>query len=139
MIDLSANNRISLVIREKGYSASRFAEEINFNQSNLSKILRGERKVPSELETKILERFQDVNKVWLLTGEGEMLTNNETLSEQTHDTYRIPLLPISAQGGAFNDFVVSVHESECERVISPIKNILQGRKCLLSVLMNEHL
>ena len=51
-----------------------------------------------------------------------MLINNETLPEQTHDAYRIPLLPISAQGGAFNDFVVSVQESECERVISPIKN-----------------
>lgn len=122
MIDTSANSRISLIIKNKGYSASRFAEEIDFNQSNLSKILRGERKVPDELESKILDRFQDVNKVWLLTGEGEMLINNETLPEQTHDTYRIPLLPISAQGGAFNDFVVSVQESECERVISPIKN-----------------
>ena len=31
------------------------------------------------------------------------------------------MLPISAQGGAFNDFVVSVQESECERIVSPIK------------------
>lgn len=76
MIDASENSRISLIIKEKGYSASRFAEEINFNQSNLSKILRGERKVPDELESKILDRFQDVNKIWLLTGEGEMLKAN---------------------------------------------------------------
>ena len=70
----------------------------------------------------ILKFYTDLSRIWLLTGEGEMLINNETLPEQTHDTYRIPLLPISAQGGAFNDFVVSVQESECERVISPIKN-----------------
>lgn len=33
----------------------------------------------------------------------------------------VPLLPISAQGGSLNDFVVSVKDSDCERVISPIK------------------
>lgn len=35
----------------------------------------------------------------------------------------IPLLPISAQGGSLNDFLVSIKEFECERIISPIKGI----------------
>lgn len=35
----------------------------------------------------------------------------------------VPLLPISAQGGSLNDFLVSVKEFECERIISPIKGI----------------
>lgn len=35
--------------------------------------------------------------------------------------YTIPLLPISAQGGSLNDFVVSVKDSDCEKIISPIK------------------
>jgi phage repressor protein C with HTH and peptisase S24 domain len=33
----------------------------------------------------------------------------------------VPLLPISAQGGSLNDFIVSVKDSDCERIISPIK------------------
>jgi DNA-binding XRE family transcriptional regulator len=33
----------------------------------------------------------------------------------------VPLLPISAQGGSLNDFMVSVKDSECERVVSPVK------------------
>lgn len=33
----------------------------------------------------------------------------------------VPLLPISAQGGSLTDFVVSVKDSDCERVVSPIK------------------
>ena len=33
----------------------------------------------------------------------------------------VPLLPISAQGGSLDDFFVSVKDSECERVVSPIK------------------
>ncbi|MFC2488713.1 MAG: helix-turn-helix transcriptional regulator [Prevotella sp.] len=38
-------------------------------------------------------------------------------------TYSVPLLPISAQGGSLNDFVVSVKDIECEKVISPIKGV----------------
>lgn len=38
-------------------------------------------------------------------------------------TPTIPLLPISAQGGSLNDFLVSIKEFECERIISPIKGI----------------
>lgn len=34
----------------------------------------------------------------------------------------VPLLPISAQGGSLNDFMVSVKDSECERVVSPLRN-----------------
>ena len=33
---------------------------------------------------------------------------------------RVPLLPISAQGGSLNDFVVSVSLQDCEKIISPI-------------------
>ena len=73
MKDSDKNKRISLIIKEKHISATKFAKEISFNQSNLSKILRCERKVPDELEIKILQRYQDINKVWLLTGEGSML------------------------------------------------------------------
>lgn len=33
----------------------------------------------------------------------------------------VPLLPVSAQGGKLNDFVVSVKKEDCEKLISPIK------------------
>ncbi|MDR0660069.1 MAG: hypothetical protein LBG19_04550 [Prevotellaceae bacterium] len=33
----------------------------------------------------------------------------------------VPLLPISAQGGSLNDFIVSVKDRDCERIVSPIK------------------
>lgn len=33
------------------------------------------------------------------------------------------LLPVSAQGGSLNDFVVSVKDSDCEKVVSPIRGV----------------
>lgn len=44
-----------------------------------------------------------------------------TALEDSNDIYTIPLLPLSAQGGTLNDFVVSVKDSDCEKIISPIK------------------
>lgn len=42
-------------------------------------------------------------------------------SESDIATYEVPLLPISAQGGSLNDFVVSFKDIDCEKIISPIK------------------
>jgi phage repressor protein C with HTH and peptisase S24 domain len=33
----------------------------------------------------------------------------------------VPLLPIAAQGGSLNDFIVSVKDRDCEHVVSPIQ------------------
>lgn len=90
--------------------------------------------------------FPDLNAGWLLTGEGEMLkTQGETIrstmlgvvngkSKIIDETKKniqelrnqaqvntVPLLPISAQAGTLNDFIVSVNDSDAERIISPIK------------------
>lgn len=90
MKDSDKNKRISLIIKEKHISATKFAKEISFNQSNLSKILRCERKVPDELEIKILQRYQDINKVWLLTGEGSML--KETSKDDNNASFVAPYI-----------------------------------------------
>lgn len=81
------------------------------------------RKAPgSEKLQRILCAFPDLNRTWLLTGEGEMLTGEQTIQSSTEsDIHLIPLLPVSAQGGSLNDFVVSIKESSCEKIISPIK------------------
>ncbi len=72
----------------------------------------------------IVDKFPEVNKNWLLTGEGEMLKNAaiSNADDQYLGSY-VPLLPISAQGGSLNDFVVAVSMSDCEKIISPIKDV----------------
>ena len=84
------------------------------------------RKAPgSEKLQRILCAFPELNRTWLLTGEGDMLIGEQveqTMQSSTEsDIHLIPLLPVSAQGGSLNDFVVSIKESSCEKIISPIK------------------
>lgn len=89
---------------------------------------------------KISEVYPELNIAWLKSGVGVMLNNGE--SEETlytpkeeHPKERnqkdateenakmVLLLPVSAQGGSLNDFVVSVKESDCEKVVSPIRGV----------------
>ena len=64
--------RIKMLIESKNVSPSGFAKLIGFNQSNLSKVLRGERVVPTNLINAICEGL-NVPYKWLVNGEGAML------------------------------------------------------------------
>lgn len=80
---------------------------------------------------RIAKRYPELNIAWLKSGVGEMLITGDSegtletpgdseTSEEITATL-VPLLPIAAQGGSLNDFVVSVKESDCEKVVSPIR------------------
>jgi len=86
-------------------------------------------------QERIQKAFPDLNMTWLKVGIGSMLNtpgdNEGTLvvpgfssdsndSELPENTKWVYLLPISAQGGSLNDFVISVRDTDCEKVISPI-------------------
>lgn len=97
------------------------ASTIGVNPSYITKIYKGEREIGKEQVDKWVTHY-GLSKVWLLTGEGEMLQGGVHGTGITNVANTIPLLPVSAQGGSLNDFVVSVKENDCERIISPIKD-----------------
>ena len=76
---------------------------------------------------RIAYKFPNLNIDWVLTGDGEMLKSEPPdavkfyTPEKTNNSYSVLLLPISAQAGTLDDFMVSVMENECERIIAPIK------------------
>lgn len=100
--------------------------ECKLSQGLLSQARTGKSDLGNSTINKILSIYQDLNRVWLLTGEGDML--KQPSKEENNNELDgiegkfIPLLPVSAQGARLNDFVVSVRESDCEKVVSPIKD-----------------
>ncbi len=96
-----------------------FAEYLGISTQNLSKwFSRNSFNIDI-----IVNKYPEVNRFWLLTGEGEMLNEQKNILNECTPSIAgqlIPLLPISAQGGRLNDFVISVRSSDCERIISPI-------------------
>ena len=78
----------------------------------------------------VCEKFPQINKSWLLTGEGDMLTQKEeapktssadTITQNGYITY---LLPMSAMGGSLTGFAEpGVLLQNCEAIVSPIENV----------------
>ena len=104
-----------------------FSERVGLKQSNLSKILSGERTCGDAVINKISMSF-DIRKEWLLTGDGEMLKEQspaEDIAEESIDReYTTYLLPLSAMAGQLSGLATDgVFQSECEKIISPIKGV----------------
>lgn len=113
------------------------ATRMGADPSNVSRSIKGTGNYPSD---SFLRRFnQSFDNIfsyqWLCLGEGKMINDEaqtELLSQRlgrtasvglSDEAYSIPLLPVYAQGGSLNDFIVSVKDSECEWIISPIKGV----------------
>lgn len=115
---MGLKERVVAYCEKKHITVHRFEKECGLSNGYLNRVTK---RPSDEKLNAIASSFSDLNIDWLLTGEGEML---KTSTEQTETTpYTVPLVPISAQGGSFNDFVVSVRDSDCEKVISPVKHV----------------
>ena len=112
---------ISLYLHKKGVSDYEFYKK--------SGITRGILSQPNGISEDNISRFlayaPDVNVVWLLTGEGEMLKTEHTsggMPPVAHHTDNpregIPLIPFSAMAGALMGEQTAL-EYECERYVVP--------------------
>jgi SOS-response transcriptional repressor LexA len=101
------------------------AEKLGYKKASLSQILNGHAPLSEKFVKNLCSADANLNGVWIMKGEGNML-KSDTRAEQgltAEDITYIPLLPLSAQGGGLNDFVVSVKDGDYERIISPIKGV----------------
>lgn len=109
------------------------AKKMGATPPNVSSAMKGDERY---LTPNFLKRFNLAyggifNEDWLIGGnECAMLTTSDSNfraedsdSSEVITAKLVPLLPIAAQGGSLNDFIVSVKESECEKVVSPIKGV----------------
>ena len=132
--------RFDRYMKFKGLNDNRVTIDLGLSVGTLGK----SRKEGRDLSTKnielILNFYKDLNRVWLLTGEGEMLVESPPVSaaplrEGRHGASKVPLadvgndyttwlLPQSAIGGSLSGFATDgVLLQNCEKVISPIKGV----------------
>lgn len=129
----SINERLQIIIDELfGGNKAKFAKAIEIAPTSISNYLSDKRKSkPSaDMLEKIINVVENISAEWLLTGEGDMLTQKkEAPKTSSADTtkkngYITYLLPMSAMGGSLTGFAEpGVLLQNCEAVVSPIENI----------------
>ena len=80
------NQSVKELIKElkksrKVHSQADFAKEVGIGTVQLSEIVSGKRKVTDYYVNKILTRFPEVNRSWLINGIGEMLNTHSAFAE----------------------------------------------------------
>lgn len=75
--------RFSKYMAFKGLNDNKVTAQCGLGQGLLSQARSGKSDLGSKTIDKILITYQDLSKVWLLTGEGEMLKDPPPIDEQT--------------------------------------------------------
>lgn len=108
----------SVISKQKDIAAA-----MQMNISSLSRALNGDSQY---LTDSFLEKFNRAfnypfNQLWLISGEGEMLSQPQT---ETDTAYTTKLIPLAAMAGALTGFdTTGIMEYECEKIIVPIAGV----------------
>lgn len=129
MTELEQNKRLEYLIKDVfKMSVLDFSSRYNDTKGvKTYNILRGRNGISNKMLDAIVSSYPEINRNWLLTGEGSMLQKDELgikASEpcemSSYITYR---LPISALAGSLANFAHSVYKNQLEKIISPIKDV----------------
>ena len=119
----TVRERLIKFYESKGLTKKAFEKKCSLSNGYMDKL----RNCPSpqKLESIYLS-FPELNRIWLLTGEGEMLVSNTQQEPKKEDSEKtendlVLVIPSRAMGGTLADFANSVHEYDCEKAVSPIK------------------
>lgn len=111
-------NRLIQFLRYKGMSHSELSRRLGVSATYVGAMRKS---LPEEKIKRLCEIFPDLNRDWLVYGEGEMVKSAESLEKRKEAGYMIPLLPVSAYAGNLQEWSDPVALSDCERISSPVK------------------
>ena len=67
--------RIIKIMEDENMNSTQFAEAIGIQRAAMSHLTTGRNKPSADIITKVIKRFNTINPIWLLTGEGNMRIN----------------------------------------------------------------
>ncbi len=140
---MDTQQRFEKLLEYSGLNAAQFAVRIGTKTKQAVYELQKGRthSFSRTMMSKITKAFPEINSVWLLTGEGEMLRQPSpasshadapalegkpifvTAGEEPADARIIPVLPVAAQAGTLSEFSQAVAQGMiCERIVTPLRD-----------------
>ena len=122
MGDSSVKSRLLEYLKYKRISQIEFTKSIDVSSTYVGAMRKGIS--PSKLK-RITERYPDLNRDWLLYGEGTMLKEEKETPEGSgmQEGYTALLLPVAAFAGNLQMWSEGVSERNCQRIVSPVYGV----------------
>lgn len=113
--------RLLEFLKEKRISQSEFSRALGVSPTYIGAMRKG---VPAPKLKKISELYPDLNRDWLLYGEGEMLLKDSPReSKASTSEYETLLLPVEACAGSLQMWSSGVRASDCRRILTPVSGV----------------
>lgn len=116
----SVKERLQQFLKEERISASEFSRNMGLSPAYLASMRKS---MPEEKVEKLIQLYPQLNRDWLLYGEGEMY--REEIKDMGYDPYKlhrhmVPLVPTEARAGSLDIYVRGVKKEECPTIFSPV-------------------
>ena len=125
------SERVGEYIAKKGVSYYAFENSIEASRGSISKAVKEGKSIGSQVLEKILSVYKDLNPTWLLTGQGNIFVENDSISRNNKiETFRlktdsslesqqIPLYDIEAVAGLVPLFQDSKAQEPIDHISIP--------------------
>lgn len=117
MAESSVKHRLLEYLRFKRISQTEFTKKLGVAPTYVGAMRKG---IPAPKLKKIGELYPDLNRDWLLYGEGNMINILPEERERLKEEYETLLLPVDAFAGGLQLWSQGVRECDCRRIVSPI-------------------
>ena len=115
----TVKSRLLAFLESQRISKSEFSRRMGLSNAYLGSMRKS---MPEDKVSRLVELFPQLNRDWLLYGEGEMLNKAERqTSASVRRQYMVPLLPIEAYAGCFTMGSDGVMPFECEMIPSTVQ------------------
>lgn len=118
MEENTVKSRLLSYLRKKRISQTEFTKNIGVSSTYIGAMRKS---IPADKLKRIGESYPDLNRDWLLYGDGEMLVEAAGESGSVRsDEYETLLLPVSAFAGNLQMWSEGVSMADCRRIVTPV-------------------
>ncbi|MDY3529055.1 XRE family transcriptional regulator [Riemerella anatipestifer] len=127
-------DRIFQIIEYKGITKTNFYREVGLSNGFLDKV----KDVGVSKLDLILKKYPEISPEWLITGKGEMLKNNDTITQATTGDNNISIGKGSIKGNnTINSNTGNDTIKQLKKELEDYKNLLEDYKKMISEKDNQ--
>lgn len=112
----TVKERLMQFLREERISGSEFARRMNVSSTYLASMRKS---MPEDKIERLTREFPQLNRDWLLYGEGTMYRDTGDIEPYRLHRHMVPLVPSQARAGSLDLYAEGVNLDECVKIYSP--------------------